>query len=142
MGSGLVAGFVLLAALLLGAALSLPLLLTWMMYLGRRFARGPLTEWFWADTRQQLPSLSLALMALLLALAANVGVGTMVSSFRLTFTGWLDQRLADPPKIVVCTVALQRLVLQIKGPVFVQLRQLIERRRTDDLRSTRFILLL
>ena len=34
------------------------------------------------------------LMALLLALAANIGVGTMVGSFRTTFTGWLDQRLA------------------------------------------------
>jgi putative ABC transport system permease protein len=37
----------------------------------------------------------MALMALLLALATNVGVGTMVSSFRLTFTGYLDQRLAS-----------------------------------------------
>ena len=51
-------------------------------------------QWFWADTRQQLPSLSLALMALLLAIAANIGVSTMVSSFRLTFIGFLDQRLA------------------------------------------------
>ena len=34
-------------------------------------------------------------MALLLAMAANVGVSTMVSSFRLTFTGFLDQRLAS-----------------------------------------------
>ncbi len=34
-------------------------------------------------------------MALLLAVAANVGVGTMVASFRGTFTGWLDQRLAS-----------------------------------------------
>jgi putative ABC transport system permease protein len=34
-------------------------------------------------------------MALLLALAANIGVGTMVASFRQTFTGWLDQRLAS-----------------------------------------------
>jgi putative ABC transport system permease protein len=39
--------------------------------------------------------LSLALAALLLAMAANVGVSTMVSSFRLTFTGFLDQRLAS-----------------------------------------------
>jgi len=53
------------------------------------------TQWFWADTRQQVPGLSLALMALLLAMAANVGVSTMVSSFRLTFTGFLDQRLAS-----------------------------------------------
>jgi len=35
------------------------------------------------------------LMALLLAMAANVGVSTMVSSFRVTFTDFLDQRLAS-----------------------------------------------
>ena len=33
-------------------------------------------------------------MALMLALAANIGVSTMVGSFRETFLGWLDQRLA------------------------------------------------
>ena len=33
-------------------------------------------------------------MALLLALAVNVGVGTMVESFSRTFVGWLDGRLA------------------------------------------------
>ncbi|MEC8573866.1 MAG: FtsX-like permease family protein, partial [Pseudomonadota bacterium] len=53
------------------------------------------SQWLWADMRAQLPGLSLALMALLLALATNIGVGTMVSSFRLTFVGWLDQRLAS-----------------------------------------------
>src|SRR5690606_26800109 len=42
----------------------------------------------------QLSGLSLALMALLLALAANIGVGSMTEGFRLTFTSWLDQRLA------------------------------------------------
>jgi putative ABC transport system permease protein len=104
-GTGLVAGFALLAALLLGAALALPPLLTGLLHLGGRLARGPLAEWFWADTRQQLPGLSLALMALLLALAANVGVSTMVSSFRLTFTGWLDQRLASELYVTARTEA-------------------------------------
>jgi len=94
-GSGLIAAFVMLGALLVAASLALPLVLYGAMWLGGRMARGPLAQWFWADTRQQLPGLSLALMALLLALAANIGVGTMVSSFRLTFTGWLDQRLAS-----------------------------------------------
>jgi putative ABC transport system permease protein len=95
MGAGLVAGFAILALLLLGAALALPILLQVILNAAARFARGPVAQWFWADTRQQLPGLSLALMALLLALATNIGVGTMVSSFRLTFTGWLDQRLAS-----------------------------------------------
>src|SRR4029078_12322090 len=50
--------------------------------------------WFWADSRQQLSGLSLALMALLLALSVNVGVSTMVESFSRTFLVWLDGRLA------------------------------------------------
>jgi putative ABC transport system permease protein len=92
---GLLAAFALLGLLLVAAALLLPAALSLALAALSRTARGPLSQWFWADTRQQLPGLSLALMALLLALAANIGVGTMVSSFRLTFTGWLDQRLAS-----------------------------------------------
>ena len=92
---GLITGFALLACLLTGAALVLPTLLTGLLSVFTRYARGPVAQWVWADMRAQLPNLSLALMALLLALAANIGVGTMVSSFRLTFTGWLDQRLTS-----------------------------------------------
>ncbi|MDA8869909.1 ABC transporter permease [Rhizobiaceae bacterium] len=93
-GTGLVVGFIVLGLLLVGSALLLPLLFSAALTLGERGARGALSQWFWADTRQQVPGLSLALMALLLALAANIGVSTMVGSFRDTFTGWLDQRLA------------------------------------------------
>jgi putative ABC transport system permease protein len=93
-GNSLVSGFAVLAALLLGAALILPSILEAVLRLGQRHALRPLAVWFWADSRQQLSGLSLALMALLLALAVNVGVGTMVESFSRTFTGWLDGRLA------------------------------------------------
>ncbi|ALG91071.1 MULTISPECIES: ABC transporter permease [Actibacterium] len=93
-GTGLLAGFILLGALLMAAALALPAVLAALLAGAARAGRGVLARWFWADTRQQLPGLSLALMALLLALAANIGVGTMVASFRLTFAGWLDQRLS------------------------------------------------
>jgi len=94
-GDGLLAGFALLGGLLTGAAVLLPPVLGWVIDRGARFGKGPMGEWLWADMCAQLPSLSTALAALLLALAANVGVGTMVSSFRTTFTGWLDQRLAS-----------------------------------------------
>ena len=94
-GQGLIAGFVMLGALLVGGALALPPLLTLALQRGEARARAPLAQWFWADTRQQVPGLSLALMALLLAMTANIGVSTMVSSFRLTFIGFLDQRLAS-----------------------------------------------
>ncbi len=100
-GGGLLAGFALLGCLLIGAALALPAALDAVLATAARGARRAVPQWFWADTRQQVPGLGLALMALLLAMAANVGVSTMVSSFRLTFTGFLDQRLA--PELYVST---------------------------------------
>jgi putative ABC transport system permease protein len=93
-GDSLLSGFAVLAALLLGAALALPAMLELALSLGQRSARQALSQWFWADSRQQLSGLSLALMALLLALAVNVGVGTMVETFSRTFVSWLDGRLA------------------------------------------------
>ena len=93
-GDSLLSGFAVLAALLLGAALILPALLELLLWLCQRGARQALAIWFWADSRQQLSGLSLALMALLLALAVNVGVGTMVETFSRTFVVWLDGRLA------------------------------------------------
>jgi putative ABC transport system permease protein len=93
-GDSLLAGFAVLAALLLGAALGLPAILEGALALGQHHARYALAVWFWADSRQQLSGLSLALMALLLALSVNVGVGTMVETFSRTFVSWLDGRLA------------------------------------------------
>jgi putative ABC transport system permease protein len=94
LGDSLISGFALLAALLLGAALGLPVVLGTVLHLGQRGTRRPLAAWFWADSRQQLSGLSLALMALLLALAVNVGVSTMVESFGKTFDSWIEGRLA------------------------------------------------
>ncbi|WP_296231169.1 ABC transporter permease [Pseudomonas sp. UBA4617] len=94
LGNSLPSAFGLLAGLLLAAALLLPALLdSALAWLARR-CRRPLAQWFVADSRQQLPALGLALMALLLALAASVGVGSMTEGFRKTFVGWLDQRLS------------------------------------------------
>lgn len=93
-GETLATGFVVLAALLLSVALALPVVLSAILRLGQRASQHPIAKWFWADGRQQLSGLSLALMALLLALAVNVGVGTMVQSFSKTFIAWLDDRLA------------------------------------------------
>ncbi|WP_233235207.1 FtsX-like permease family protein [Bordetella sp. LUAb4] len=96
-GDSLASAFAMQAAILLGSALLLPALLDALLAgFARhvRHARGPLASWFVADSRQQLPALSLALMALLLALGASVGVGGMTEGFRKTFVGWLDQRLS------------------------------------------------
>ena len=93
-GDGLIAGFAMIGCGLGGAALLLPPVLSWTLRMAAARAQGPVAQWVWADARQQVPALSLALMALMLALAANVGVSTMVGSFRATFTDYLDARVA------------------------------------------------
>lgn len=109
---GLLAGFILLGCLLIGAALALPHLLGGLLTLVQKYTVAPVWEWFWADTRQQLPGLSLALIALLLAVSANIGVSTMVSSFRQTFIAFLDQRLA-PELFVEVDTAEQSTALEM-----------------------------
>lgn len=105
LGDSLLSGFAVLAALLLGAALILPMILEIVLSVGQRSAARPLSVWFWADSRQQLSGLSLALMALLLALAVNVGVSTMVESFSRTFLVWLDGRLAADVYVIASSDA-------------------------------------
>lgn len=92
-GNGLVPGFASLAALLLAGALALPPFLSLILREGESRASSAIAQWFWADSRMQISGLSVALMAMLLALATNIGVGTMVDGFRKTFVDWLDQRL-------------------------------------------------
>ncbi len=92
-GGNLVTGFLSMAGILIGAALVLPGVLSMILTALTSRATSAKTEWALADLRIQLPGLSIALMALLLALSANIGVSTMVGSFRATFNGWLDQRL-------------------------------------------------
>lgn len=89
-------GFALLALLLFGAAFALPSLLAGVL---KALTRAlPESAWLWrwalADGLAQLPAVRTAMMALLLALTANLGVDTLVGSFRTALEGWLDQRLA------------------------------------------------
>lgn len=93
-GAGLMAAFGVMAGILLAAAFLLPLILRALLSVGSSIATTPLSQWFWADARQQLTGLSLALMALMLALGTNIGVSGMVSGFRDTFDAFLEERLS------------------------------------------------
>ena len=93
-GNSLVHAFIVMASVLLGGAFFLPVLLAVCLKLGQKTASGPISLWFWADSRQQLSGLSLALMALLLALGTNIGVSGMVEGFRQTFNAFLEERLS------------------------------------------------
>lgn len=85
-----------MACLLLGAALVLPTVLRLLLGMISRMIppRRAKLNWLLADSRWLLGPASLALMAMTLALVANSGLNTMISSFRQATDSWLDQRLA------------------------------------------------
>ena len=82
---------------LLGAALLLPMLLRLLLQGLRKLLpqQRVLLHWSLADAGFQASRCNLAMMAFLLALAANIGMVTMVGSFREALNEWLDQRIAS-----------------------------------------------
>ena len=89
-----VTGFVLLGLILFAAAWLLPSLLALSLKIisGRIPEERLIPRWLLSDGWSQLPSLRTAMMALMLAMTANLGVGTLVDSFRNAFVGWLEVR--------------------------------------------------
>ena len=87
-------GFILLALVLFAAAWLLPALLALGLRLCSSFLpeKSLLGRWLVSDAWSQLPAFRTAMMALLLAMTANLGVGTLIDSFRGAFIGWLEVR--------------------------------------------------
>ncbi len=94
LSDSLISGFLFLGSMMLGAALLLPVILSWILGRVARRAVPGLSQWLWADLRSQLPMLATPLMALMLAISTNIGVETMTYSFRLTLVDWLEHRFA------------------------------------------------
>ena len=95
LASTVVEGFGLLALVLFAGITLLPVVIFWVVGLGNAgFGRHWLGRWALADVRFQLPHMRLAMMALLLTLIANIGVTSLVGSFRIALTTWLETRLS------------------------------------------------
>ena len=95
LASTVVEGFGLLALVLFAGITLLPVVILWVVGLGNAgFGRHWLGRWALADVRFQLPHMRLAMMALLLTLIANIGVTSLVGSFRIALTNWLETRLS------------------------------------------------
>lgn len=87
-----------ISLVLLGiVSVAIPLLLPQLLHWGVNglllFARPGLWQYLLAETRELIAPLSLAMMAILLALSANVSMNTLVGSFEHTLKTWLDARL-------------------------------------------------
>lgn len=89
-------GFIMLTLTLFGCALLLPVVLWLAAKLVAKVLPERLWIWRWAvsDAFAQLPHLRIAMMAVLLALVANIGVSLLVGSFRVALSDWLTVRLS------------------------------------------------
>lgn len=87
-------GFAIIALMLLGVALFTPFLI-WKVFNGLSYSlRWVKVRWFFADAAASMSYRGVATMGFMLAMAANIGIETMVGSFRDTTDKWLSQRLA------------------------------------------------
>ncbi|MDR8525176.1 ABC transporter permease [Shewanella fidelis] len=84
-------------ALLGVVTFAIPLLLPFTLQLGltivERFSKNGLWRYAVAESKELIAPLSLAMMAMLLALTANISMNTLVGSFEITLKSWLDDRL-------------------------------------------------
>ncbi len=87
-------GYTIIALMLISAALFTPFVI-WKVFNTFSYTlRWVKACWFFADAAASMSYRGVATMAFMIAMAANVGVVTMVDSFRDTTDKWLNQRLA------------------------------------------------
>lgn len=84
---------VLLGVVTVAIPLLLPLSLQFCLSLSTRVTSNGLWQYAVAESKELIAPLTLAMMAMLLALTANISMNTLVGSFEITLKNWLDARL-------------------------------------------------
>ena len=82
-----------LGVLVVSIPLYLPKTLSMCANWSEQYATSGLVQYLFAELRELISPLSLAMMALLLAVTTNIGMNTLVGSFESTLKQWLEQRL-------------------------------------------------
>ncbi len=87
-------GFLIIALMLVGVALFMPYVVFEVLNRLSFRLKSMKARFFFADAAASMSYRGLAMMAFTLAMTANIGVETIVGSFRDTTNKWLEQRLA------------------------------------------------
>jgi len=107
-----ISGFALIGCCLFAAAWILPSVLALGLRVLNRYVpqRYLIARWLVCDGWSQMPAFRSAMMALLLAMTANLGVGTLVNSFRSAFIGWLELRQSADIYVRSTQIDMQQLI--------------------------------
>ena len=87
-------GFSIIALVLVAAGLLMPFLMWWLFHGLARCIPSMRGRWLFTDAAASLTFRGVAAMAFMLALSSNIGMETMVGSFRQSTETWLEQRLS------------------------------------------------
>ncbi|SKA56708.1 ABC transporter permease [Enterovibrio nigricans] len=87
-------GFTLIALILISGGLLLPYFMWKTFLLVSNNVKIARLRWLMSDASASLSYRGIAAMAFMMAIATNIGMETMVGSFRNTTENWLQQRLA------------------------------------------------
>lgn len=87
-------GFAVIICMLLCVAFFTPFIIWRFFLFFSQTMRWVKVRWFFADAAASMSYRGVATMGFMLAMAANIGIETMVGSFRDTADHWLTQRLA------------------------------------------------
>jgi putative ABC transport system permease protein len=87
-------GYLIIALMLVGVALFMPFVVFEVLNQLSFRLKNMKVRLFFADAAASMSYRGLAMMAFTLAMTANIGVETVIGSFRATTHKWLDQRLA------------------------------------------------
>ncbi|MDO6620337.1 ABC transporter permease [Shewanella sp. 6_MG-2023] len=83
----------LMGIVIVAIPLLLPLTLHYVSSSLAKYFPAGLWQYMMAETKELIGPLSLAMMAMLLALTANISMNTLVGSFEVTLKTWLESRL-------------------------------------------------
>lgn len=111
-GNNLVLSFGGLFAITIGAAALTPIVTLWLMTAVRPLAGrlfGMLGRMAARDVVASLSRTSVAVAALMIAVSVTIGVGLMVSSFRVTVVSWLEQTIRADIFVSAPSTAANRL---------------------------------
>lgn len=137
-GGGLLAGFAGTFLVVIGLAMLTPLATQGLMALTSRLARwgaGPLGRMAPREVVNALSRTSIAIAALMVAVAVTIGVSLMVGSFRFTVVTWLDQILHGDVYISVPGASVSQPAYEIQPQVLAQLPEWPGVQRVDLLQT-------
>ncbi|MFD2179592.1 ABC transporter permease [Veronia pacifica] len=108
-------GFLLVGLILVSGGLLLPFCMGKVFQFFSRHTKSARLTWFFSDASASLSFRGIAAMAFMMAIAVNIGMETMIGSFRAATESWLQERLVADVYVRPAKSQMSRVNLWLKA---------------------------